>query len=261
MRFITIILFLSALLFSNETKRIEDIVNDITQLRQAYESCKSDLRLKKERYNALEKKMQVRGVEIDADQDALVRENEDLKVERDLLTKKTQEQARQLKSTQKRIATLEQLVNDQRTHIATISSSSTVTQKPCTPVDNNPFPKLLPKNANEQQIVVKKEVVALKDDTHVESKKVVSEKKEKQKAVRSEYFNPTTFHLKEESTIYNAPKGEPLDMWEVKTSFTSNERRGGWTRITGYFVEGKWRPSGRKKLWIESERVEKKIRK
>ncbi|HFU73951.1 MAG TPA: hypothetical protein ENK65_00195 [Helicobacteraceae bacterium] len=260
MRLLTVMICVVPLVFANETKRIEDIVSDITQLRQAYEQCQNDLQGQNKSLHALTEKTQVQQVENDAEKNRATRIIEDYKVENALLLKREQKLQRELDTIKKRVASLEQLVKDQREHIASMSSNDTKVQTPCKTTNTNPFPKLLPKNAPEKKIVVTKEVTALKDDTHVASKTVIHAKEEKKVVAVSEFFDPTTFRLKEESNIFNAPHGKALKTWEAKTSFTSNEKRGAWTRITGYFVEGKWRPSGKNQFWIETKRIEKKQR-
>jgi len=261
-----LIVLLVPFLMANETKRIEDIVSDITALRHAYETCENKLKTQNDRYDDLNKKLTVRNVEVEADQGSDLRTIELLKEEQNTLIKKNRSLIREAAQVNKRIKTLEQLVKDQRAHIASISTDSEVTQKPCLAADSNPFPKLLSKTNPASVIMVKKEISSLQDDTHVESKKIETKAVPKRKttvtksvsAPKSEFFKPSTYRLNQESAIYNAPQGENLGEWDAKTSFTSNEKWGEWTRITGYFIEGKWKSAGSKKLWIKTKFVTKR---
>jgi hypothetical protein len=218
---------LCGVLSANEIERIESIVNDVTRLRTNYEICQqklivteaeaksSDRKADTTHYEALEKKISALEKALEAS-----RENERLS-ERSLEHANTQ------------IAQLNKLVSEQKQHVAVLSevkpqqrvvTKTVEVPKPCP--DPNPFPKLMMK---ETQPVVKS--VAKNGETI--------------------YFDACAFRVTEESDIYDAPDGKVIERWEAKTSFTSNQKRGGWVRITGYFVEGKWRPSRDRTLWVK----------
>ena len=71
------------------------------------------------------------------------------------------------------------------------------------------------------------------------------------------YFEASAFRVSVDVSIYDAPNGKVVSTWEAMKSFTSNQKRGGWIKITGYFVDKKWRPSRDESLWVE-ERFTKK---
>ena len=272
MKFFYLVLVFAPLLMANETERIDDIVSDITKLRHAYEQCQSSLDQTQTNNASLVSKLKVRDVEAEAQEESVTRQIEDLRASKQALIQKNKAQAFELTQAKKRIKVLEQMVADQRAHIASFSPASKPMVKPCSCKDDNPFPKLLPKTAPQPEIVVKKQITKLTDDTHVESKKIVQVPKKVEATVvkttsptkkapvtaKREYFNPTTFHLMQESHIFDAPEGKIVHTWEKKRSFTSNEKQGSWIRITGYFVDGKWRSAKREKLWIKQKAVEEK---
>ena len=88
--------------------------------------------------------------------------------------------------------------------------------------DENPFQKLLMKEENEA--LISAEVVRFN------------------KAVN--------YRLKHESEIYDAPEGKVVALWEEKRSFTSNTASRGWIKITGYFVQRKWRRAA-EEMWVK----------
>lgn len=61
-----------------------------------------------------------------------------------------------------------------------------------------------------------------------------------------------TYRLQKESQIFDAPEGKAIDLWEAKTSFTSNYRDGKWIKVTGYFIERVWHKAA-KELWVRAE--------
>ncbi len=61
---------------------------------------------------------------------------------------------------------------------------------------------------------------------------------------------PTTYRVSQDSIIYSAIDGKEIDKWEKLTSFTSKLKINGWIKISGYFVNKKWRKAD-KEMWIE----------
>ncbi len=59
------------------------------------------------------------------------------------------------------------------------------------------------------------------------------------------------YRVKIEANIYDAIDGKKIDVWEKLTSFTSNQRKEKWIKITGYFIDKVWRPSS-KDMWVKS---------
>ncbi|MEJ2414859.1 MAG: hypothetical protein P8Y22_06295, partial [Sulfurimonas sp.] len=62
---------------------------------------------------------------------------------------------------------------------------------------------------------------------------------------------PTTYRVSQDSIIYSAIDGKEIDKWEKLTSFTSKLKINGWIKISGYFVNKKWRKAD-KEMWIEA---------
>ena len=73
---------------------------------------------------------------------------------------------------------------------------------------------------------------------------------EKEKVVPTVHEKGNAYRLKTESPIYNDPYGGIIEVWEEKTSFTSNVTWKEWVKITGYFVDKKWQKADRP-LWIK----------
>lgn len=86
-----------------------------------------------------------------------------------------------------------------------------------------------------------------------EEKKVVLRKKETNVHV----IPPTTFRTNKDAAIYNAPNGKKVAIWEKGTSFTSYLAGKKYIKITGYFVEKKWKKAT-KELWIQKKDAQKR---
>ncbi|MCW8895067.1 MAG: hypothetical protein OQK48_06905 [Sulfurimonas sp.] len=67
-------------------------------------------------------------------------------------------------------------------------------------------------------------------------------------------FKARPFRLKIDSDIYDSIDGNKIDEWSKGTSFTSNEKTDAWVKITGYFVNKKWKKS-QKDMWIKKSQV------
>lgn len=70
-------------------------------------------------------------------------------------------------------------------------------------------------------------------------------------------FSAAAFRLLDDSDIYDSINGNIVTKWKKKTSFTSNRKIKNWVKVTGYFVERKWKKS-KKELWIQSTNVVKR---
>ncbi len=123
--------------------------------------------------------------------------------------------------------------------------------KPTPCVDPNPFPKLMMKERYQQSENDHNMTVIPKQPVKVEE--TVIEPVPEQKNLASTFFKPRPFRLSQDADIYDRPGGKVIDRWEARTSFTSGEKQKGWIRITGYFVNKKWRPSKEKSLWVEEK--------
>ena len=123
--------------------------------------------------------------------------------------------------------------------------------------------KLLSKKIEklEKQLLTKNNLLKTKDKTINKLSKNTKNsfpklimKKEFEKFIT---FKASSFHLVHESVIYDAINGEKLDIWEKNTSFTSSIKTTSWIKITGYFVNKKWK-SAKQDMWVKFAQVEKK---
>lgn len=64
------------------------------------------------------------------------------------------------------------------------------------------------------------------------------------------YFRAKTFELLNDADIFDSINGEKIDAWKEKSLFTSNVKTQDWIKITGHFVQDKWKRS-KKELWIK----------
>ena len=235
-RYILSLTLASLLVSADEIQRIESIVKDITQLRTQYKECQEKLALTSpcDTYS-LEKQIkdeQQKNLLLLSELDSCTnshKENEKLKYRileleksnielEDILKSKYEEI---LSAKEKRIKDLENQINNK--------------QKPQKSLFNQ-FPKLV-----------------MKEDR---TRKTPS-KKEQEQDIVEEQTQPSAYRLKHESDIYNSVAGDVIDRWEEERSFTSNIKYKNWIKITGYFVDKKWRKAG-EDLWILEENVLKR---
>ena len=70
-------------------------------------------------------------------------------------------------------------------------------------------------------------------------------------------FPASAFRLKSDAKIFIGINGTVYDIWEKRTSFTSNTKKGKWIKITGYFVNQEWQSSN-ENLWVlESKTIKR----
>jgi len=110
--------------------------------------------------------------------------------------------------------------------------------------DKNPFPKLMPKNS---------EIIPQTEEANL----VIEVKKTSVQAKQVKTKKASAYRLKKESVIYDAIEGKTVEVWEKKRSFTSNISQGQWVKITGYFVDKKWKKA-KNSLWIKAENTIKR---
>lgn len=102
--------------------------------------------------------------------------------------------------------------------------------------DENPFPKLMMKEATRVRLL------------NVEPKKIIEEASTEELKTEKSY----TYRMRIEAKIYNGINGDFIEAWEEKTSFTGNLSQDGWIMITGYFVEKKW-VKAKAEMWVKAE--------
>ena len=118
---------------------------------------------------------------------------------------------------------LENCKSASKTYVKTINTSSKV----C--VDDNPFPKLLKKETKSHNKIKPEKTQVLK---------------KKQKS--------GVYRVRGESAIYDEPNGQTIEIWEDTRSFTSNIAKDKWIKVTGFFVDRKWRKA-KIDMWIKKE--------
>ncbi|MEA3374376.1 MAG: hypothetical protein U9Q62_11890 [Campylobacterota bacterium] len=236
-------LFVTALLLlGNEVERIESIVNDVTKLRQNYEGCRAQLAAveRGEGGNSDEKMLALQR-EIQSQRDLYEREIERMKNELIVSEKKLVLVTRSLKDAKEKKGEYKQHLNAQQqvagkqksTQVKTVYVTADAASCP----DPNPFPKLL----------MKKEYTAMKSNGTLKSSAG------KEAVEKRTHFKARAFRMKNRARVYDAPKGKVIATWEAKTSFTSGEKEGDWIRITGYFIDKKWRPNRDREMWVEKK--------
>ncbi|MCK9453642.1 hypothetical protein [Sulfurimonas sp.] len=155
-------------------------------------------------------------------------------------------------------------------------------------VDYNRCSEMLDKSANlaEQNSTLLKKIEELENIVKKQEKLLkIKEKKDKNQflyskkcekensfpklMMKSEYqekhfdqneittFKASAFRLKTDSIIYDAINGNSIGMWEKGTSFTSNTKSDTWIKVSGYFVNRKWRKA-KEEIWIRSAQVFKR---
>jgi len=81
--------------------------------------------------------------------------------------------------------------------------------------------------------------------------------KKKRKKEKIEIFKASSFRLNKESEIYNRPNGKKINIWEIDTTFTSNKKTQNWMKITGFFIEKRWKRA-KTEMWVRYENISKK---
>ncbi len=266
---IVLSLSLFALLSADEVDRIEKIVKDISELRKSYDICENELYVLKQTQGDDAQKSKIYESEIAAQTDLFDRETTKLKSEnralknkithlKELLKEKSQPQANNIE-----ISALQDTISEQAEEISVLTQASKEKCKPVTKIvhkkiDDNPFPKLMSKDEKPavktikivEKEALRKEVIK-EEITRVEALP-------KQTVIKEETFAPSSFRLIVQSNIYDEYEGNIIDKWDEQTSFTSNIRKGDWIKITGYFIEGKWKSAGTKVMWIEGKDIIKR---
>lgn len=80
---------------------------------------------------------------------------------------------------------------------------------------------------------------------------------EEEKSKKIQKFKADSFRLLRDSVIYDAVDGTRILEWEKHTTFTSDTKVENWMKITGYFVDKKWRKA-KKNLWIQTKNIARK---
>jgi len=123
--------------------------------------------------------------------------------------------------------------------------------------DLSEYKSLLEKEKEKNTLLEAK--IKMLSATAVVKKESKKESKKKEKEIRSDAnTGANAFRIRNDNVvIYDAIEGKELEKWEKSTSFTSNVKAKNWIKITGHFVDHKWRKST-KDMWVkEAEAVQR----
>lgn len=70
-------------------------------------------------------------------------------------------------------------------------------------------------------------------------------------------FEASPFRLKTDSIVYDGIDGNKIDKWEKSRSFTSNTMTNSWIKISGYFINRKWKKA-ECEMWVKKAQVIKR---
>jgi len=104
------------------------------------------------------------------------------------------------------------------------------------------------KHKVKKQIIIKKECENTNKFPKLSLKSQYIDKKPKSEVLR--VVKAKSFHLKQDTKIYDSIDGKQIDVWERGRSFTSNKMSQNWIKITGYFVNRKW-TKAKSDMWIK----------
>jgi len=215
-----------SLLFADEMARIESIVKDVSVLRQKYEACQDKL----DQIESAPKQCAVNELELKARHQEILtleKENESLKNDLSLYRSKMDAKLTQIiaeneiKITHFRDENKRLQEEIEKLQAGDMTNSKSVIACACEAT----FPKLTMKPGFE----------------HL------------QEPQKSKWSSSKTYRLKHEAKIYDAIRGKVLETWKARRSFTSMYQKQDWIRITGYFVDRKWRSARNESLWVKAE--------
>lgn len=225
--FITLIL-LSSYLNADDVQRIEAIIKDIAKLRVEYEICESELKEKKTAIFSAETSSCQKYKELyeeEKNNNMILKAQSDY--DKDLL-KSNQNMAKIIKKLEKQIKDQRKLLLSKDIEIKKLRKNS---KNECK--NTNVFPKLMIKEKYKKQ--------SSKD---IEKEEIIT-------------FKARPFRLKADSDIYDSINGNKISKWQEGTSFTSNQETSEWVKITGYFVNKKWKKA-EQDMWIKKAQVIKR---
>ncbi|WP_373004295.1 hypothetical protein [Sulfurimonas sp.] len=228
--FVTILLV--SFLQADEMKRIESIVEDITKLRAKYEECQSSLK-SRDTLKANVVKSNKNNPKLDQYEKQLKTQRQQniiLKAEVEYLNESAANNEKIIQKYQKLLKTKDNdiLALKKKVKNESIQTTKKIKSLPlCVKkIDYNPFPKLMPKENTD-----------LKEEVQISK--------------------ASTFRLNSDSKIYDSPNGKQISLWTKDTSFTSNRKTLNWVKITGLFIDKKWKKA-KKDMWVENSQVTKR---
>ena len=238
---VTLVVFLCA----DEMQRIEAIVNDITKLRSDYNECKTQLKSNKTTIKEVKK------IDCSKYKKELKKYKNTTKKYRKLLKKEKQKNS----ALKKKMSSMSDLSMELDKSLDGVKAQDI---------------KYLHREINKYRILLRIRDDKIKDlknklGSCSQSSAVDSSKKSPKLATKNELqnkngvkeFKSRPFRLKANSKIFNVPDGKIITEWEKDASFTSNKKLNNWVKITGYFVNKKWKRS-KKEMWVQEEKTFKR---
>lgn len=122
-------------------------------------------------------------------------------------------------------------------------------------LDDNPFPKLMMKKGEDAPSPVK--IEKIQSPNRLEEEPLIDLTSVEDANTSLRHDKAGTYRVKQESSVYDAPEGRVIEIWEDKTSFTSNISQGEWIKITGYFIDKKWHKNTTD-MWVKEEHTLKR---
>jgi myosin heavy subunit len=224
----------------NTFKRSKNNKDELSKLKKELLSVQEELKISQDTNRGLEQKLKhVDRVQIKELQDSADKEkcrllsNENKQLEKELQEIKTKTASLEKKCVPKTMTKVKKITKR-------VESKSVC-------LDENPFPQLMMKEEKEIAPVTPKKRLIDKEEVPNSLEETVSEDVEEVILEKGR-----TYRLKQESAVYDSPDGKVIAIWENKTSFTSNVYKGKWIKITGYFVNMKWKKST-DEMWIKEK--------
>ena len=232
---------------ADEIGRMDALVQEVQKLRADFASCKEKLASKDSQKTALESDRNIES-QLRLEQE----KNEQLSRQLQKYAQQLQKAQKELKELQKKNAVLQTRLEAKNEEIfAKEMQLQRVQYKLKKRAQKKKTkPKRLPKNSklacDTQKIIIEKKekqvTLALDKQKHV----VLKER------IKTTITKPKTYRTNKEAAIYDGKNGNKIANWEKGRSFTSYIESGEWIKITGYFVNRKWRKA-KKELWIKKE--------
>ncbi|MBC8237034.1 MAG: hypothetical protein H8E76_02275 [Helicobacteraceae bacterium] len=263
MKYIYVTFFVSVFAMANEITRMESIVEDIEKLRSAHIECMKEREavnmngslLKRNLENTL--KIELQKTEQLMQEYKTLLEKEKLKNTllvsqiddlRKLNDAKSVKFIKNEKSKKVNEDILENKLNNEKSKNKSLSDDLKIKYEKIIKNKDNLIISLKNQiNNNKKSEIVKKEIC--EDDNPFPSL-MMKENKKKQKPAYTLEFKAGTYRLNKESEIYDDMDGNILFIWEDKSSFTARKVTQDWIKISGYFIDRKWKKA-EKSLWVK----------
>jgi len=239
-------------LSADDMKRVEDILNDIVELRSDFQECQAKLEDKELSEKVSSDEMSKNSsVCVDCEEKIQTYKKlyENEKEENSLLKTKLnifsgvkpdnkdieiKNYKKLLKIKEYELSQLKNRINERR---------KTNTNKPYKVTKSESNVKTFPKLRLKEQY---------KKHKQARNKKILKIKKE-----HIVKFKAATFRTNYDSVVYDDINGKKMFVWEKGKSFTSNIKTSSWIKITGYFEKRRWKASD-KNMWVKISQVSKR---